>query len=193
MRHSAAAASANERHEDPPFRFYLIKNFSMRSPPFNFAASHLGLRPRPVQVSDGSSGLAYFAATVRPFPPRPPKISLTLKPALAISASTLLRTSARVRSSALALAFFNFNSSSCSSLKDILSRSLAIIVYSLEVHRCRTLRLNDLKYSKSQPFSHARVPVENLVMRIRAILQLRLIPSCRRGVVRCSSWPALTA
>src|SRR4029079_2283191 len=77
---------------------YFIRYFSIFPPSCNFAVSQRGLRPRPVQVSLGSSGLAYLAATVLPLPPRPPKISLTLKPAPVIKASAFLRTSALLRS-----------------------------------------------------------------------------------------------
>jgi len=36
----------------------LMRNFSTRSPALTLAASQRGLRPRPLQVCEGSSGLA---------------------------------------------------------------------------------------------------------------------------------------
>ena len=49
-----------------------------------------------------------MAATVRPLPPRPPKMSVSLKPASATMDSIFLRNSVRLRSWALALAFLSF-------------------------------------------------------------------------------------
>jgi hypothetical protein len=47
-----------------------IKKFSSFLPDLMAAASHLGLRPRPAQVSAGFSGLRYLGATepIRPAP-----------------------------------------------------------------------------------------------------------------------------
>src|SRR5262249_22473887 len=78
------------------YHAYLMRDFAIRSPFFNLAASQRGLRPRPVQVSFASSGFAYLAATLRPLPPRPPKRSDILKPAAATMASTLSLRSVRV-------------------------------------------------------------------------------------------------
>ena len=78
--------------------FHLMRNFSTRSPALTLAASQRGLRPRPLQVCEGSSGLAYLAATLRPLPPRPPNRSLSLKPAWAAIDSSFCRSSERLRS-----------------------------------------------------------------------------------------------
>src|SRR5690242_11106592 len=112
---------------------YLSRNFSCLSPAFNLAASQRGLRPRPVQVSEGLSGLAYLAATFRPLPPRPAKRSPILNPALAAIDSSFCRSSDRLRSWTLAFAFLTFSSYSWSSLKDILSGSFAMCGSSLFV------------------------------------------------------------
>src|SRR6185295_14164337 len=107
-----------------PVSHYLIRNFSSFAPSCSLAFSQRGLRPRPVQVSLGSSGFKYLAATVRPLPPRPPKTSLSLKPASATIVSIFLRRSLRLRSCAVARAFLTFSSSSCSSRR--LSRSSSL-------------------------------------------------------------------
>jgi hypothetical protein len=54
-----------------PFAAPAIAKSSTFFPPFIAATSHLGLRPRPAQVSAGFSGLRYLGATAPLGPPRP--------------------------------------------------------------------------------------------------------------------------
>ena len=61
----------------------------MSAPFFSFATSQLGLRPRPVHVCDESSGLAYLATLILPFP-RPPISSWRVKPRFSASSANVL-------------------------------------------------------------------------------------------------------